>query len=129
MTQVDHLGVISEQLKHWRKTRSKMGKIPDLLRQQIANLVGQYTVYQICQALHLNRRQVKDFHAEFSGAATEVASKSAFVVATTEPAALAKAPDAAAAITLELTGPTLQLRLQLACEQLLRLWPQLLRAL
>ena len=132
MNDLDRLSVVAEQFKDWRTTRSKLGKVPERLRQQTAALVGSYSLSQICRSLHLSSQQVKSFHREFASRPTrkpEFAVISSTALASHTHTSPALPPLCQRKIELELVGADKVLQLKVDAEQLLNLWPQLLASL
>lgn len=57
---VDKLKSVKESFKHWRTTRTKQGKIPDYLWEQVKGLLGDYSLAKICTALNISQTQIKE---------------------------------------------------------------------
>jgi len=50
---------VQQQFLNWRQTREKRGPIPEGLRNAAADLVGEYTPYQVVKGLQVSDRELK----------------------------------------------------------------------
>ena len=51
---------VSNQLEQWRTTRSKQGKIPEVLWQQILALLNHYSIGRLTNVLRISSGQIKN---------------------------------------------------------------------
>lgn len=49
---------VKEHFEHWRKTRTRQGKIPLSLWAEVKNLMGRYPVNRIAQSLRITSAQI-----------------------------------------------------------------------
>lgn len=49
---------VKEHFEHWRKTRTRQGKIPQSLWAEVKNLMGRYPVNKIAQTLKITGMQI-----------------------------------------------------------------------
>lgn len=52
------LNDVKDHFDHWRATRTKRGKIPACLWDEVKTLIGRYPTSQIAQTLHVNAYQI-----------------------------------------------------------------------
>lgn len=52
------LNDVQQHFEHWRATRVKQSKIPDMLWSEVKTLIGRYPISQITQALRVNAHQI-----------------------------------------------------------------------
>jgi len=57
---VPSLKEVSNQLEQWRATRSKQGKIPEVLWQQILALLNHYSIGRLTNVLRISSGQIKN---------------------------------------------------------------------
>lgn len=53
------LAEVTANFAHWRSTRAKKGKIPDILWQQALSLLGHHSTSVLSRALGINGEQIK----------------------------------------------------------------------
>lgn len=58
-TALSRLDEVKQQFAHWRQTRAKRGPIPEGLWEAAADLVGEYTPYQVVKGLRVNDRELR----------------------------------------------------------------------
>lgn len=57
---IDTLSSVKEAFTRWRSTRSKQGKIPGHLWEQVKGLLDDYSLAKICTALSISHAQIKE---------------------------------------------------------------------
>ena len=89
MSTIPSLKEVTTQLDQWRSTRTKQGKIPDVLWKQILTLLHHHPIGRLTRALKISSGQIKN-KTQQASISTKVNSKQDKFLSITIPEAVSK---------------------------------------